>query len=121
VTLLGRQKYLIKRGGKSVSPVVVQNHLNQLAGVQDSAVIGVPHPLYGEMVWAFVVRQSEDTVQLKDVMKHCRVELANYMVPDQVTFVSAIPKKPGVGKVDIDAMRAMAQKELSSIPGEKNA
>lgn len=112
VTLLGRQKYLIKRGGKSVSPVVVQNHLNQLAGVKDSAVIGVLHPLYGEMVWAFVVRQSEDAVQLKDVMKHCRIELANYMVPDQVTFVPGIPKKPGVGKVNIDAMKAMAQKEL---------
>jgi acyl-coenzyme A synthetase/AMP-(fatty) acid ligase len=112
VTLLGRQKYLIKRGGKSVSPVVVQNHLNQLAGVKDSAVVGVPHPLYGEIVWAFVVRQSEDAVQLRDVMKHCRAELANYMVPDQVTFVPEIPKKPGVGKVDIDAMKAMAQKEL---------
>jgi acyl-CoA synthetase (AMP-forming)/AMP-acid ligase II len=112
ITLLGRQKYLIKRGGKSVSPVVVQNHLNQLAGVKDSAVMGVPHPLYGEMVWAFVVRQSEDAVQLRDVMKHCRAELANYMVPDQVTFVPEIPKKPGVGKVDMDTMKAMAQKEL---------
>jgi acyl-CoA synthetase (AMP-forming)/AMP-acid ligase II len=114
ITLLGRQKYLIKRGGKSVSPVVVQNHLNRLAGVRDSAVVGVPHPLYGEMVWAFVVRQSEEAVQLKDVMKHCRVELANYMVPDQVTFVPEIPKKPGVGKLDIDAMKAMAQKEFAS-------
>jgi acyl-coenzyme A synthetase/AMP-(fatty) acid ligase len=120
ITLLGRQKYLIKRGGKSVSPVIVQNHLNQLVGVKDSAVVGVPHPLYGEMVWAFVVPQSEGAVQLKDVMKHCRVELANYMVPDQVTFVPEIPKKPGVGKVDIDAMKAMAQKELESMAGANN-
>jgi acyl-CoA synthetase (AMP-forming)/AMP-acid ligase II len=112
ITLLGRQKYLIKRGGKSVSPVVVQNHLNQLAGIKDSAVVGVPHPLYGEMVWAFIVRQSEDAVQLKDVMRHCRADLANYMVPDQVTFVPEIPKKPGVGKVDMDTMKAMAQKDL---------
>ncbi len=120
ITLLGRQKYLIKRGGKSVSPVVVQNHLNRLAGVKDSAVVGVPHPLYGEMVWAFIVRQSEDAVQLKDVMKHCRVELANYMVPDQVTFVPEIPKKSGVGKIDIDAMKAMAQQELDAIAGANN-
>jgi long-chain acyl-CoA synthetase len=72
------------------------------------------------MVWAFIVRQSEDAVQLKDVMRHCRVELANYMVPDQVTFVPEIPKKPGVGKVDIDAMRAMAQQELNAIAGAQN-
>lgn len=120
ITLLGRQKYLIKRGGKSVSPVVVQNHLNQLAGVKDSVVVGVPHPLYGEMVWAFIVRQTEDAVQLKDVMKHCRVELANYMVPDQVTFLPEIPKKPGVGKLDLDAVKAMAQKELESMTGANN-
>jgi acyl-coenzyme A synthetase/AMP-(fatty) acid ligase len=120
ITLLGRRKYLIKRGGKSVSPVVVQNHLNKLAGVQDSAVVGVPHPLYGEMVWAFVVRQSEDAVEFKDVMKHCRAELANYMVPDQVTFVPEIPKKSGVGKLDIDAMKAMAQQELDAIAGANN-
>jgi acyl-CoA synthetase (AMP-forming)/AMP-acid ligase II len=120
VTLLGRQKYLIKRGGKSVSPVVVQNHLNKLVGVKDSAVVGVPHPLYGEMVWAFIVRQSEDAVQLKDVMKHCRAELANYMVPDQVSFIPQIPKKPGVGKVDMDTMKALALKELDSIAGAEN-
>lgn len=121
ITLLGRQKYLIKRGGKSVSPVVVQNHLNQLTGVKDSAVVGVPHPLYGEMVWAFVVPQTEGAVGLKEVMRHCRVELANYMVPDQVSFVAEIPKKPGVGKLDMDAMKAMAQKELDAITGAKNA
>ncbi|HNT76897.1 MAG TPA: class I adenylate-forming enzyme family protein [Anaerolineae bacterium] len=120
VTLLGRQKHLIKRGGKSVSPVAVQNHLNKLAGVKDSAVVGVPHPLYGEMVWAFIVRQAEDAVQLKDVMKHCRADLPNYMVPDQVTFVPGIPKKPGVGKVDVDTMKAMALKELDSMAGANN-
>ena len=120
VTLLGRQKHLIKRGGKSVSPVIVQNHINRLAGVTNSAVVGVPHPLYGEMTWAFIVRESEDAVQLKDVMKHCRAELANYMVPDQVTFTSKIPKKPGVGKVDVDTMKDMAQKELEAITGATN-
>ncbi|MFZ6029180.1 MAG: class I adenylate-forming enzyme family protein [Chloroflexota bacterium] len=115
ITLLGRQKYLIKRGGKSVSPVVVQNHINRLPGVKNSAVVGVPHPLYGEMVWAFVVNKAGSDVQLKDVMKHCRAELPNYMVPDQVSFIDDIPKNPGVGKVNYEALKEMAGKELEAL------
>jgi non-ribosomal peptide synthetase component E (peptide arylation enzyme) len=115
ITLLGRQKYLIKRGGKSVSPVIVQDHISRLAGVRETVVVGVPHPLYGEMTWAYVVPTREGDVGLKTVMKYCRETLANYMVPDQVTFLSEIPKKPGVGKVDIDALVARATKSLTAI------
>jgi acyl-CoA synthetase (AMP-forming)/AMP-acid ligase II len=117
VTLLGRKKYLIKRGGKSVSPVVVQNHINKLEGVKDSAVVGLPHQLYGEMVWAFVVPQKGVDLRLKEVMKHCRSELANYMVPDQVSFIDEIPKNSGVGKVNYELLKEMANKELQAIPG----
>ncbi len=118
VTLLGRRKHLIKRGGKSVSPVIVQDHINRLHGVMDSVVVGVPHPLYGEMSWAFVVPSEQEAVGLKEVMKHCRECLANYMVPDQVSFLSEIPKKPGVGKIDVDALIARAAQELKTISAE---
>lgn len=120
ITLLGRKKYLIKRGGKSVSPIVVQNHINKLQGVKASAVVGVPHQLYGEMIWAFIVTKEGCDVQLKDIMRHCRNELANYMVPDQVTFIEEIPKNPGVGKVDFEKLKEMAIKELLTIQGGEN-
>lgn len=115
VTLLGRKKYLIKRGGKSVSPIVVQNLINRLEGVKNSAVVGVPHPLYGEMVWAFIVPQPGVDLQLKTIMKHCRTELANYMVPDQVRFIDDVPKNGGVGKVNYEALKEMAAQELQGI------
>jgi len=117
VTLLGRKKYLIKRGGKSVSPIVVQGHIDGFPGVNESAVVGVPHPLYGEMIWAFVSVRSGAVVELSRLMKHCRESLVNYMVPDQVRFVDAIPRKSGIGKVDFDAMIRMAIDELSSMNG----
>jgi acyl-CoA synthetase (AMP-forming)/AMP-acid ligase II len=120
ITLLGRKKYLIKRGGKSVSPIVVQNELNKIPGVRNSAVVGVPHQLYGEMVWAFIVKQPQADLQLKAIMRHCRAELPNYMIPDQVTFIDEIPKNPGVGKVDFEKLRIMAQQELEQINGGKN-
>lgn len=120
ITLLGRRKYLIKRGGKSVSPIVVQNELNRIPGVRNSAVVGVPHQLYGEMVWAFIVKQPQVDLQLKEIMRHCRAELPNYMIPDQVTFIDEIPKNPGVGKVDFEKLKAMALQELQHINGGNN-
>jgi acyl-CoA synthetase (AMP-forming)/AMP-acid ligase II len=120
ITLLGRKKYLIKRGGKSVSPIVVQDCINKIKDVKESAVVGVPHPLYGEMVWAYISPLPGKTIQLKDVMSHCRAELVNYMVPDQVSFIDGIPKKPGVGKLDFEKMIQMAADELSRINGGTN-
>ncbi|MDP4176976.1 MAG: class I adenylate-forming enzyme family protein [Bacillota bacterium] len=117
ITLLGRKKYLIKRGGKSISPIVVQNYINKLNGVKSSAVVGVPHPLYGEMIWAFIVKHEGAEVELKDIMKHCRSQLANYMVPDQVTFIDDIPKNSGVGKVNFEKLKQIAEAELKNILG----
>jgi acyl-coenzyme A synthetase/AMP-(fatty) acid ligase len=120
ITLLGRKKYLIKRGGKSVSPVEVQNIINQIPGIKNSAVVGIPHQLYGEIVWAFVVKMPGSKVEFKDIMRHCRATLANYMVPDQISFVEDIPKNPGVGKVNYDALKQMANSELQTMNGGNN-
>jgi long-chain acyl-CoA synthetase len=120
VVLLGRKKYLIKRGGKSVSPLVVQTHINAYPDVLQSAVIGVPHQLYGEMIWCYVVRKTGRECALKDIMKHCRASLASHMVPDQIRFVDEIPKKQGVGKIDIEALLNLAAKDLVSLQGEQN-
>ena len=119
VTLLGRKKYLIKRGGKSVSPIVVQNQLNRLAGIRDSAVVGVPHPLYGEMTWAFVVRASPGAPGYGEIMRHCRESMANYMVPDHIVFIPDIPRNPGVGKVNFEKLREMAGLELAAMGGQQ--
>lgn len=115
IHLLGREKFFIKRGGKSVSPIVVQAQINKTSGVKDSAVVGVPHPLFGEMIWAFVVKKEGQDVLLKDIKKTCKEFLPYYMLPDQVTFIEDIPKKSGVGKVDFETIRNMGVKELQRI------
>ncbi|HEY9062720.1 MAG TPA: class I adenylate-forming enzyme family protein [Pseudobacteroides sp.] len=117
ITLLGRRKYLIKRGGKSISPIFVQDYLNKIEGVENSAVVGVPHQLYGEMIWAFIVVKNGFRLDLKDIMKHVRKELPNYMVPDQISFIDQIPKNSGVGKVDSEKLKEMALIELTNTYG----
>jgi long-chain acyl-CoA synthetase len=118
IELLGRQKYVIKRGGRSVSPIEVQERLDACPGVAASAVVGVKQPLYGEMIWAFVVPTRGQPITLKDVMKTCRATLPNYMVPDQVTFLTELPRGSGVGKLDREALIVMAKEELGKIQGE---
>lgn len=118
ITLLGRRKHLIKRGGRSVSPVEVKGCIEALQGVRAASVVGVPHPLYGEMIWAFVVLAPDADLGLKEIMRHCREQLASYMVPDQVTFIDAIPRHPGVGKENLDALVERARAELAALePG----
>ncbi len=120
IELRGRQKYLIKRAGKSIPPMAVQDHLEACPGVRTSAVVGVKHPLYGEMVWAFVVANDQQQVTLKDIMKQCRSTLPNYMVPDQVTFIPELPRGAGVGKLDREALIKFAEMELGRIQGERH-
>jgi len=106
VELRGRSKYLIKRGGKSVSPLVVQEAVDRTPGVQRSVVVGIPHALYGEMVWAFVVAEPGNPVETGSVMKTVRGSLPVHMVPDRIEFITSIPLGRGVGKVDREALIA---------------
>jgi len=115
VELRGRSKYLVKRGGKSVSPLVVQDVVDRAPGVLRSAVVGVPHPLYGEMVWAFVVPVPGVSFSPGSVMKTARAELPVHMVPDRVEVVDSIPLGRGVGKVDREALIARGQAILQSL------
>lgn len=112
VYLLGREKYFIKRGGKSVSPIVVQAEINKTEGIKDSAVVGVPHPLFGEMIWAFVVKEADSQAGVKEIKQTCKKNLPFYMLPDQITFIDEIPKKSAVGKVDYDTIKKMGIEEV---------
>lgn len=115
IELRGRRKYLIKRGGKSVSPLVVQEAVDQTPGVLRSAVVGIPHPLYGEMVWAFVVPRSGEQLTTGSVMKTARGILPTHMVPDRVEFVDRIPQGQGVGKIDRETLIARGTEILQTI------
>jgi acyl-CoA synthetase (AMP-forming)/AMP-acid ligase II len=105
---VGRTDDIIKSRGEKVSPLEVENALHELPGVARAAVIGVPDPLLGEAVKAYIVTAPEVTLGERDVIKHCLARLENYMVPKHVQFVAALPMT-GSGKVDKSALK----KEIS--------
>jgi long-chain acyl-CoA synthetase len=104
--LVDRKKDLILVSGFNVYPNEVEEAIAGLEQVMESAVVGVPDPLTGEQVQAYVVlrEQGLDEASLR---KHCKNELAAYKVPKKVVFVDELPKTP-VGKVLRKDVRAMA-------------
>lgn len=88
---VGRGDDIIKSRGEKVAPKEVENVLYDLPGVVETAVIGVPDPILGEAIKAFIVT-SDSTLTEKEILRHCRTHLEDFMVPQIVEFRSELPK-----------------------------
>ncbi len=88
---VGRKDDIIKSRGEKVAPKEVENVIYGLPGVVETAVIGVPDPILGEAIKAFVVIQNGELTE-KDVLRHCRANLEDFMVPQIIEFRDELPK-----------------------------
>ena len=102
VTIVGRSKDLVITGGLNVYPKEVELFIDDLTGVRESAVIGVPHADFGEAVVAVVV--CDDTLEEAEIINRCRDSLANFKVPKRVMFVSELPRNT-MAKVQKNLLR----------------
>ena len=100
IYLSGRSSDMIMRGGLNISPLEVENALSTHPDVLDVAVVGAPHAVLGQTVWAFVaVRAPEPGASLQErLTEHCRDLLSPPKVPARVLFVDEIPRNAG-GKI----------------------
>lgn len=89
---VARQDDVIKSRGEKVSPREVENVLYGMEGVHEAAVVGVPDPVLGQAVKAFLVLRPGFSYSERDVIKYCLGHLESFMVPKQVIFVDALPK-----------------------------
>ncbi len=103
VTIVGREKDMIISGGFNVYPKEVENVIDAIPGVKESAVIGVPHPDFGEGVVAVVVRGNDSLTEaeIQDALKH---EIARFKQPKQTLFLPELPRNT-MGKVQKKALR----------------
>ena len=90
VSIVGRTKDLVITGGLNVYPKEVELFIDDLPGVKESAVIGVPHADFGEGVVAVVV--AENNIKENDIIDACRENLANFKVPKKAVFVDELPR-----------------------------
>ncbi len=93
-----RKKDMIIASGYNIYPAEVEAVLYEHPAVQETAVIGIPHPHRGETVKAFVVPKSGAQVTAEELSTFCRARMAAYKVPRRIEFRSELPKSP-VGKV----------------------
>ena len=92
VTVTGRAKDLIIRGGVNISPAEVDNVLLQMPALAEAATIGVPHAIYGEEVVCYVAAKADQSVTEDDVLAHCSGKLPAFRIPKQVIVRDHLPK-----------------------------
>ena len=98
VTIEGRKRERILRGGYSVFPQEVEAVLLTHPAVGEAAVVGVPHDELGEEVAAFVALREGERAEPDELIAHCKGRLAAFKYPRRVTIVAELPKAP-TGKV----------------------
>lgn len=100
---VARQDDIIKTRGEKVSPREVENVLQSLAGVLCAAVVGVPDPLLGEAVRAFLVKRPGAVLDEQAVLRHCVRQLEDVAVPRRIVFLDELPRTPNA-KIDKQAL-----------------
>ena len=104
LTISGRSKDLIISGGYNVYPKEIEGVIDGLPGVKESAVIGIPHPDFGESVVAVVIPDGSadlDAEKMREVLKD---RIANYKVPKQIHVIKELPRN-AMGKVQKNLLR----------------
>jgi malonyl-CoA/methylmalonyl-CoA synthetase len=104
LTIVGRQKDLVISGGLNVYPVEVEQTLDAQPGVLESAVIGVPHPDFGEAVLAVIVARPGETPDLAAIETNLRATLADFKRPKAIEVLAELPRN-AMGKVQKAELR----------------
>jgi long-chain acyl-CoA synthetase len=97
LTITGRIKELIIRGGENIAPIELEEVILSHSAIADCAVVGTPHDALGEVPVAFVVPKDSRAFEPEDVLEYCSQNLPPYKVPAQVVETDSIPRT-GSGK-----------------------
>ena len=106
IRIVGRSKDLIISGGYNVYPKEIELAIDAIEGVSESAVIGVPHPDFGEGVVAVVARRPGAKLEAGDVGRAVSPHLATFKRPKLIAIVDELPRN-AMGKVQKAELRAM--------------
>ncbi|MEK8049780.1 malonyl-CoA synthase [Ideonella sp. DXS22W] len=104
ITIVGRSKDLIISGGYNVYPAEIEGFINEMPGVAESAVVGVPHPDFGEGVIAVVVAKPGATLDAAAMVAKLKTQIANFKVPKHLFVVADLPRN-AMGKVQKNLLR----------------
>jgi malonyl-CoA/methylmalonyl-CoA synthetase len=104
VTIVGRSKDLIISGGYNVYPAEIEGYLNDMPGVAESALVGVPHPDFGEVGVAVVTAKPGVHLDGEQLIASLKSQLANFKIPKRCFVVPELPRNT-MGKVQKNLLR----------------
>lgn len=105
LSIVGRSKDLIISGGYNIYPKEIESFIDEIDGVAESAVIGLPHPDFGEAVTAVIVTKPGAAVSESGVIATLKSKIANFKVPKRIHFQEDLPRN-AMGKVQKNLLRA---------------
>jgi len=104
VTIVGRSKDLIISGGYNVYPAEIEGYINEMPGVAESALVGVPHPDFGEVGVAVVIAKPGAQLNADAIVASLKSQLANFKIPKKCFVVAELPRNT-MGKVQKNLLR----------------
>ena len=102
--IVGRNKDLIISGGYNVYPKEIESFIDDMDGVEESAVIGIPHKDFGEAVMAIVVPKPGAKLNSQSMIDALKSKIANFKVPKRIEIVEGLPRN-AMGKVQKNVLR----------------
>ena len=104
VSIVGRSKDLIISGGYNVYPAEIEGYINDMPGVAESAVVGVPHPDFGEVGVAVVIAKPGAQLDGDAILAQLKAQLANFKIPKRCFVAAELPRNT-MGKVQKNLLR----------------
>lgn len=108
ITIVGRSKDMVIRGGENIFPIEVENYLYRHPKIADVQIVGVPDDTYGEVLAAWIIPKQGETLTEEEIRGFCRNHIAHYKIPTYIRFVSEYPMTV-TGKIQkfkiVDAMK----------------
>ncbi|MDH4268285.1 MAG: long-chain-fatty-acid--CoA ligase [Deltaproteobacteria bacterium] len=98
IYIVDRKKDMIISGGENIYPREIEELLYHHPKIREAAAVGIPDPLWGESVKAFVALKAGMIMSEEEVIEYCKAHLASYKKPKQVKFIDSLPRNPS-GKV----------------------
>ena len=107
LSITGRLKDMIIRGGENVYPREIEEFLYRMEGIKDVQVVGVPSRKYGEEVGAFVILKEGFDLATEDIRDFCRGQISRYKIPKYIVFLDEYPMTAS-GKIQKYKLRDLA-------------
>ena len=110
--VVDRKKDMIIRGGENIYPAEIEQVIYQHEAVAEAAVVGIPDPVFGEGVVAFVVKKAGAELNEEGLLIFLQQQITSFKCPQNIYFVEALPKS-GVGKILRRELRDQAAQKVS--------